>query len=308
MKKAFPYFLPLSIFALALASCLFVTRDRPSPSPVTSVAPVTQNRTTMQPQRTREPDHSPLTPTTADIEEKKSEPDLFRSSFNRAAAEEDSEKLVALITEYTRKNPAEAAKFAMSLPKGDPRMIALREVARTWAEAAPHDALRWAATLSDEESERRAARDFICFQVGNKDPKAALDLVQATATNTEALLPSFAVQWARRDLAAAQTWTLGQPKSPIRDTILRGVLVEVAKTNPVNAATLVSREMNPGVLQEETSLDVAVEWAKVDPAGAMKWISQFPAEIRPRAEENLRKSSANTILQLSEMIKHQFPH
>ena len=218
--------------------------------------------------------------------------DRFLAEFNEAVEQEDNAKIESLMQEFTRRDPEAAAKFAMSLIREGPRVVALRTVARVWAELSPEKALKWAATLGQENSERRFAEMFICFQIAEKDPVAAMKWAgTAGYGNDSGLMGGFVTQWARRDMSSALAWTLNQPQNQGRDNLLHGVLFELAKTDPARAAQLISSQMTSsagGAFKEETTIQILPYWGIKDPAAAAQWVAQFPpGEFRKRAEEAL---------------------
>jgi hypothetical protein len=220
--------------------------------------------------------------------------DRFLAEFNEAVENEDNEKMELLMKEFTRRDPEAAATFAMSLIREGPRSIALRCVARVWAELSPEKALKWAATLGKDQdnNERRFAEGFICGQIAETDPQAAMKWAgTAGYGNDSGLMGSFATQWAMRDMNSALAWTLKQPQNEGRDNLLHGVLFELAKTDPARAAQLISSQMGNsagGAYKEETTIQILPYWGVKDPAAAARWVAQLPpGEFRKRAEEAL---------------------
>ena len=204
--------------------------------------------------------------------------DRFLTEFREAVEEEDNAKIESMMKEFAKRDLEAAAKFAASLPPGSPRAVAMRSVARVWAELSPEKALAWAATLGKENDERRRTEQFICFQIAEKDPVAAMKWAgTAGYGNDSGLMGSFVTQWSMHDMGSALEWTLNQPQNEARDNLLHGVLVEMSKTDPVRAAQLISSEMSAGgTFQEETALQILPSWKTQDPAAAAKWVEQFP--------------------------------
>jgi hypothetical protein len=86
---------------------------------------------------------------------------------------------------------------------------------------------------------------------------------------------------------------LAKPPGEQRDQLLQRIAFVVAKTNPAEAAQLVSQQMSPGQTQTEAAISVLYQWTQQDPAAAMAWAESFPpGDLRERAINEVKNVSA----------------
>jgi hypothetical protein len=164
----------------------------------------------------------------------------------------------------------------------------LRTAAREWAAVSPSDALAWVSGLNDPE-ERRVLAESVVYRMAEQNPREALNLAIDSGFGTEgSLIANLTQQWAEREPAAVQKWTLAQPASPMRDELVSRLTFVLSKQNPQDAGRLAIEEIADGITRNEAVMSVLHQWALRDAAGAAQWVAQFPGgPLRDRARQEL---------------------
>jgi hypothetical protein len=176
--------------------------------------------------------------------------------------------LVALVDEWTRRDPSSAAQWATQLPEGAQRAKVLPSMVAVWAESAPTNALRFATGLPAGEVRNDAVISAVSGWA-RQDPPAALDWarqslqgVQQDQAYTQAV---FA--WSQRDAVAAAEWLRSMPDGRTWDSaasVLSGALVD---RHPALALSLAGNIADPD-LRSQRIENVAQRWLAADRAAA----------------------------------------
>lgn len=185
--------------------------------------------------------------------------------------------LTNLLPELAGLNPAAAGRLAEATPPDAGRNDVLRGVAQAWAGQDPAGALAWAAQLPDTDEQRMTLANVV-FQMAQSDPAKAVDAAQQYDLNEGLydVLPSLAVQWADKDLAAALAWAGNQPAGEQRDQLMARIAFVESQNAPAEAGARVLSEIPPGTVQDEAVLTVLHQWSLKDMAGALAWVQRFP--------------------------------
>lgn len=193
----------------------------------------------------------------------------FRIGRKRSIAEAFSvvpafERMLA--REGARRDPQAAWQDA--LPRRHLRSEQLRadvlwEIARTWADADPREALAAVAALP---------------QSGQRTT----------------WLAGLAEHWARRDREAATAWALGQPPSPERARTLANITRLVALDDPQQALAF-AESLQPGGARGRALAAVVKAWAPQDARSAYHWARSRPpsASRATMVAESLRHLAAS---------------
>jgi hypothetical protein len=168
---------------------------------------------------------------------------------------------------------------------------------RDWARNFPAEALAWLRNAPDS-TQRVAIAEIVCPELAQTNAAAAVALAEnclGGGTNGVAqnLLDNLAQQWSEQDEKAASAWALARPAGEQRDRLLQRIAFVAAKTNPAEAAQLISEKMSPGPIQSEAAISVLYQWTRQDAAAAMAWAESFPpGDLRERAINEVKNVSA----------------
>lgn len=170
---------------------------------------------------------------------------------------------------------------------------------RDWARNHPSDALDWLENAANG-TQRLAVAEIVCPQLAQTNAEAAVKLAEnclGADTNNAAqyLLGTVAQIWAEQDIKSATAWALTKPAGEERDRLLQHIAFAESKTDPVEAAQLVSQQMSSGSFQSEAAVSVVYQWALQDPKSALAWAESFPAgDLRDRAINEVKNVIATS--------------
>lgn len=192
--------------------------------------------------------------------------------------------LVALVDEWTRRDPISAAMWASRLPEGLYRQRVLPSLVATWAESAPTDAVRFARDLPPGNPKDEAIIAAVSGWA-RQDPPAVLSWVrqflqgkQQEQANIQAV---FA--WSQSDPVAAAEWLRSMPDGRTWDSatsVLSGSLVDRYPALALSLATDISDED----LRNQRIENIARRWLDADRASAENALihSDLPAAFVSR--------------------------
>jgi hypothetical protein len=171
---------------------------------------------------------------------------------------------------------AAAVRLLDHLPPSEQRVLLVCRLARNWGAADFAGAVAWISKLTDA-SERKAAFDEACLAAAELDPAEAIRAWEIAGFKEDShVLENLVQNWARFEPAAAESWVLAQPPSAQRDQAIARVAYVLARVKPVDAASLVIRELPEGPVQTEAVISILHQWIQSDPAGASAWVAHFP--------------------------------
>jgi RNA polymerase sigma factor (sigma-70 family) len=155
--------------------------------------------------------------------------------FVETVPAEDRENLHRCLE--ARQDPEALSRTVLSL-SGKGRSLAMKELALSWGEKNPHEALRWGERLP-EPAELSTAESFLEYQLRS-------DFLSGTVGS-----------WARSHPEEALAWVL---EAPDRRGLVFNVIEEVAKTDPKGAVGIVDRHLAPddsANLYDQALMDIA---------------------------------------------------
>ena len=170
---------------------------------------------------------------------------------------------------------------------------------RDWAREFPDQALIWLQS-APEGPQRDTVAEMVCSHMAQTNAVEALALAERyLGSNTNGVmqnvLDNVAQQWAGQDMQAASAWALAKTPDEGRDRLLARVAYVQSQTNPEEAARMVSRQILPGIAQNEAAISVIHQWAQQDAAAARAWAESLPQGLRERAINEVTNVSAHSL-------------
>lgn len=248
---------------------------------------------------------------------------LNRSDYLRSL------NLQALMTEWSRLDPAAAAAALRTLPKGEPG-IDRRDLAQTlfrgWYERDPAAALAWAQTEADpawretlttlneeltanDPAAKTAALLAAPERDGNRLAIAFSDWLAADAPAALAKLSAIPPEdafWTRDAARVSAWWAINArsgmtpeqlvetinsiPEGAPREAILQG-LADYGAGNDIPFAVRIIDEMSEGQARAEAMSNLTEQWMRKDPAALSEWLAAQP-------ERDSRHGAASRFAQL----------
>lgn len=177
------------------------------------------------------------------------DPAMASQLINLSSASNKTEVLEGLIQGWSRKSPAEAARYALSNPAMSENTSAIRDIIRTWSRSSPTEAAA-----------------FIQSSPEDMGPFLA-----------EALVDS----WAATDLRSAAAWVKSQPVGPSRDAGISAILENIRSADPEKALEW-AQSISDEEKRSDFSESILRSWHRDDPFGAKAWLAnpQIPQELR----------------------------
>jgi hypothetical protein len=189
--------------------------------------------------------------------------------------------------------PAPAPPLAPPAPAKDNRNSALIERIqlmarlRDWAASDPFGALEWVLKTPDSPDFNDELQ-AVCLGLGQTDPAHAVEMAQ-TLEQPPGVVENLVQQWAASDLTSALQWANDQPEGGVHDELITRVALVLSKTDPSDAAGLVTEQIPPGTGQDEAVMMVVHQWGDQDLQAAASWVQTFPeSPLRDRATEELQ--------------------
>lgn len=213
----------------------------------------------------------------------------IRDGLNSTNEAERAQVFTHLLVQLVALNPQAAASLAEATAPASGREEVLRRVAELWSQKDPQTSLAWATRLPDAKEQQDTLADVL-VEASQTNPALAVNLAkQCPALKSDApVLPALVQQWAEKDYSSAVTWTANQPAGATRDQMFARIALVESKTNPQQAGLLVTTQIPPGPVQEDSALSVLHQWAVNDPSGALDWVETFPdGPLKNRALSDL---------------------
>jgi hypothetical protein len=158
-----------------------------------------------------------------------------------------------------------------------------------WAGGDLDAAIAWADGLADA-AQRREALEALCLKIAERDPRAALDMVERFGLDDQpgVIVENLVAQWAEVDASAALDWITQRPAGDAQERLISRVAFALAGSDPHEAARLIGEQMGPGPLQTEAAASLVQRWWAVDPAAAADWVEGLAeGPLRDRALQEL---------------------
>ncbi|MDB6118078.1 MAG: hypothetical protein JWO08_1859 [Verrucomicrobiaceae bacterium] len=213
------------------------------------------------------------------------------------------------ISETAEKDPAQAAKLAMTMTDSQSRSYSMSTVMRKWAERDPKAAWDWVQNIENPTLRQEAMGQALSGWVG-KDSRAAMDMAQAIKDPgvRAAVMKSTIASWFSKDPDAAMAYlSLSKDEKVMRDmgwqiantletlttqerTALLGKLPEGKSKEDIYQAMAYSQtrrgQFNQAVemlnnMPDSSNRDYALQnlgksWAESDLKGATAWLKLQP--------------------------------
>ncbi|MDB4573010.1 hypothetical protein N9Z92_03805 [Akkermansiaceae bacterium] len=177
-------------------------------------------------------------------------------------------------------DPRKAASLASNLAPGGSREHIIGEIAQSWAQDSPKEALDWAATLTGKERERALTTGLA--QLAKDDRKSAAEFVEALDPAERAsYLKSVSSSWATEEPAEAAEWVMdlapGSEKQDAVGAALGDVLWQWTRQDPQAAGTWLN-EQEKGPTLDGAITGLAGAAFEQDPEASLSWATQISNE------------------------------
>lgn len=180
----------------------------------------------------------------------------------------------------------------IELPGKEQEYDASSFLAGEWARFAPADAAKWALTLPEDSPARRQALTSLGVAWAQTDPAAAADFAASlpAGVDRENMLATALDTWVGEHPAEAGEWLLQHKQHPDFDQVLRSLATssKIVETAPAMAIawadTILSDE-----IRLQTMKIVMQKWAEKSPDAAKEFLQthDFTAEMRDELRKEL---------------------
>jgi len=198
-----------------------------------------------------------------------------------------NDALSATINAVAGQDPQAAADFVSAMPNSASRDSLLENIAETWTGKDPTAALAWADTLTGVVHDDAIKSAIEVY--ADADPASAANyyVTHQASFKGDDYFDTFSISdsWTEKDGPAALAYALALPATndagstqvaDLRNELIRGVLYDMDKQNPVNAAAVVQNlTTDPHFTAYSNSL--AIAWVNVNPHAALNWAKSLPA-------------------------------
>ena len=177
-------------------------------------------------------------------------------------------------------DPQKAASLASNLAPGGSREHIIGEIAQSWAQNSPKDALDWAATL--EGKERQRALYTSLGELARTDRQSAAKFVENMETDERGTyLKSVSSEWAVEEPAEAAEWVMDLASGSGSDegvgAALGDVLWKWTRDDPSAAGNWLN-EQEKGPTLDGAITGLAGAAFEQDPAASLSWATQISNE------------------------------
>ncbi len=203
-----------------------------------------------------------------------------------SATGEMYELLIALVKQWTLKDPKAAAAWArpaIERQYAGARMGTDWATVSAWSYADPEAAI----ALAVERPEASVSQTLVSEGVGTlaeNNPAVQLDRVRALPAGRlrEAAISTLLQTWAQTDPSAAMARLDELPPGGRRDDIQSNILIAWANKDPAGALAEMSRRIESGELGRGRGdfPDAVSTAAAADPAAALQWTENLPDDLR----------------------------
>jgi len=197
------------------------------------------------------------------------------------------ELAVRLLWHWARRDVEEAAKWVMTMPAGEVRHQAEKNVAIKDTAAA----INWLEQLPEEEG-RDVVWRCAAYEIVRTNAALAMEIAiqLPIEKNEKKLIYHVALQWAGSDPEGAAQWTAGLPESALKERVQANIATAWGEKDPVRAAQYAVLSMKKGRAQDDAVVAIVQRWVQRDPEAAAKWVEAFPEGILAEtAAENIIK-------------------
>jgi hypothetical protein len=177
-------------------------------------------------------------------------------------------------------DPQKAASLATNLTPGDSREHIIGEIAQSWAQTSPKDALDWAINL--EGKERQRALNTSLGELAQTDRLAAAKFVEGMDPDERSTyLKSVSSEWAAEEPAKAAEWIMDLASQSNSDkgvgAALGDVLWKWTREDPQAAGNWLN-EQEKGPTLDGAITGLAGAAFEQDPEASLSWATQISNE------------------------------
>lgn len=213
---------------------------------------------------------------------------VFRLAGDKGG--EQSQKLISIVArEALRGGDVQgAASWSDSLPNGDLKGAAMRQIADEFVKADPQSAAAWAERYADQDFAARAIEE-VGEEWAEREPVAAVTWLQELpeGKGQAAGLSSAFGDWEDRDPSAAAEHLYSMPESPQRDAAISGFARGYAWQDPLTAIAWALDIGDPN-LRNESITRAGQAFYRRDPEGAREWLES--SALQPEIKEAVLNS------------------
>jgi hypothetical protein len=151
-----------------------------------------------------------------------------------------------VLMNWTSNDPRAVTAWIVKQDDRQSYVPALATIAGTYAELDPDEALRWAATLSGEDSQ--IALTQVIQQIAQTDPERASNLVgeMEEGDYRNNAMSNIAQVWGQSDPRAALSWVAKQPQSESTAEMYRGLFTQWSVYDIDGAVSQLNFILDPG--------------------------------------------------------------
>ena len=185
--------------------------------------------------------------------------------------------LQSALATWAHEQPADAARFAQTLPAGKQRDRMIANLAGSWAFREVDPALRWAQSLPESDAKADAVQRVVRYWAMTDAPAAAAFIArQPAGEKRDEALKNVGASWAANDPAGALAWAAAQPDEAIRKNMIPLALGKLAADDPA-AATARLPVLPTLEIRRDAIKEIAAKWAERAPQEAARWLLSLPA-------------------------------
>ena len=210
----------------------------------------------------------------------RSDPDAALAWANALPKSQKAGAYTGVLGSLASTDPRRAASLASNLAPGGSREHVIGEIAQSWAESSPKEALDWAATL--EGKERQRALNTSLGELARTDRESAAKFVESMdADERTTYLKSVSSEWASEEPAEAAEWVMDLASESDSDegvgAALGDVLWKWTREDPEAAGNWLN-EQEKGPTLDGAITGLAGAAFEQDPEGSLSWATQISDE------------------------------
>ena len=174
------------------------------------------------------------------------EPSAAMDMAEELSSAERQQVLPSMFAHWAGIDARSAAARAERVEDASLRGQVLSSVAMNWATNQPDEALRWAASLPDVDSQ--PVMNMVVTQIASSDPARASVLVSQLSSGPERenTISNIVQSWAQWDPQAALTWISRMPASQVGPSAYSSLFAQWAMHDVDTAVSLASQLTDPG--------------------------------------------------------------
>jgi hypothetical protein len=211
---------------------------------------------------------------------------------SRGTVGKAGELTVALLRQWAESDVEQAARWLATMPAGEVRQRAVKDVATLWANKDSAAAIRWIGQLPEGE-ERDGAVTRAAYEIVRTEPEVAMELAIRLPVSRDGdhLVQHIALQWAEKAPQGAAAWAEGLPDDDeLKERVQANIATAWGENDPVHAARYAVLSIKPGRALDDAVVAIVQRWVQQDPDAAAQWVDAFPeGALSETAAENILK-------------------